>query len=213
MMPDGETRAVHAHASLKLQLQSFKKQLVFKVIDFGIPFDALLRDAFLKRYKVIMNYSSETASLWKLQNNFVIGSMEQGRQVVQDTGGNTEVNNITAVQAKRALRECHSSFVAFVSHVAKEEQPEYVSAIGPGPYSKTSGGYLEFESAPEYASIASMNEELRQYAYVFATELLEGVPQGRGAFETLPLEPGAVSAVPPFRYFQAYSQAVTTGKG
>ena len=37
MMPDGGSRVVHAHASLKLQLQSFKTQLVFKIIDFGIP--------------------------------------------------------------------------------------------------------------------------------------------------------------------------------
>ena len=68
--------------------QSFKEQLVFivfKVNDFGIPFDSLLGDAFLKRYKVIMNYSSETASLWKLQKNFVIGFIRQDRQDVRDT--------------------------------------------------------------------------------------------------------------------------------
>ena len=47
-----------------------------------------------------------------------------------------------------------------------------------------------------------MNTTLLQYADVFATELPKGVPQDRGAFETIPLqicnqlEPGAV---PPFR--------------
>ena len=78
MMLDGGSRVVHAHATLKLQLQSFKAQLVFKVIDFGIPFDALLGDAFLKEYKVIMNYGSESASSWKLQKNFIIGSEQLG---------------------------------------------------------------------------------------------------------------------------------------
>ena len=41
-----------------------------------------------------------------------------------------------------------------------------------------------------------MNNTLLQYADVFATELPKGVPQDRGAFETIPLELGAV---PPFR--------------
>ena len=41
-----------------------------------------------------------------------------------------------------------------------------------------------------------MNTTLLQYADVFATEIPKGVPQDRGAFKTIPFEPGAV---PPFR--------------
>ena len=142
MMSDGGSRVVHAHANLQLQLQSFKTQLVFEVIDFGILFDALLGDAFLKEYKVIMNYGSESASLWKLQKNFVIGSEQLGQQdrenvqellIFPTKAGKADVayvDIITAVQAKRALRECKTSFIAFVSHLAEEKQPEIVVPCG-----------------------------------------------------------------------------------
>ena len=65
--------------------------------------------------------------------------------------------------------------------------------MGPGPVSKGSGSLPEFESVSRNQCIKDI---LSQYADVFATELPKGVPQDRGAFETIPLEPGAV---PPFR--------------
>ena len=160
-MPDGGTQVVYTHASLKLHLQSFKVQLVFKVIDFGIPFDALLGYAFLKEYKVVMNYGSKSASLWKLQKNFIIGSKQLGQQdrenvqelpIFPTKAGKAdvaEVNIITAVQAKRALHECELSFIAFVSHLAEEQQPEFVCAMGSGSFGKISNNHMDLNLLQE----------------------------------------------------------------
>ena len=192
-MPDGGIRTVHGYASLKLHLQNFKDQLAFRIIDFDIPFDILLGDKFLQQYKVILNYGSDTASLWKLRKHFVVNSKRQDRPDVQQTEEDTSVNIISAMQAKRALHDCKTSFIGFVKHVAEEQHQSYVCAMGPGPVSKGSGSLPEFESISRNQCIKDI---LSQYADVFATELPKGVPQDMGAFETIPLEPGAV---PPFR--------------
>ena len=110
-MPDGGIRTVHGYASLKLHLQNFKDQLAFRIIDFGIPFDILLGDKFLQQYKVILNYGSDKASLWKLRKHFVVNSKRQDRPDVQETEEDTSVNIVSAMQAKRALHDCKTSFI------------------------------------------------------------------------------------------------------
>lgn len=109
---------------------------------------------------------------------------------------------LSAMQAKRAIhKDGCSAFLVYVSTQEGEEAkggtPPLSAGAQPGEASPSPNVQIRFSSPTAGTDLESeMQAVLHKFQDVFATELPEGVPQDRGAFETIPLEP---NAVPPFK--------------
>ena len=103
------------------------------------------------------------------------------------------VNMLSALQAKRAVRLSIQCCLCLVTPCAEEEGQPMTTATSPPPGTSIQPS-LNVICDAELSD--DMQKLLSEFGDVFATELPEGVPPDRGAFETIPL---VHNAEPPFR--------------
>jgi hypothetical protein len=103
---------------------------------------------------------------------------------------------LSAMQAKRAITQ--QGCASFLVYVSLQDGATAESSPPPPPeQTPESDIQMRFSSSSTGTDLEIILQAvLHDLKDVFATELPTGVPQDRNAFETIPLEPGAV---PPYR--------------
>ena len=159
ILPDGGSLKSIGEAALKVKLGGFAEKVPCSIVDLGIPVDLVVGSAWLTKHKAVLNFANGSVTLWKGNRMFRLNArvlcnvqstcMEPSRQP------NNNLQFLSAMQAKRAVRRGCKSFLIAVTEVTEAKDPKAVK--------------------PQSSGFANdMQILLEQYQDVFATELPKG---------------------------------------
>ena len=174
VLPDGSSLPMKGIARVMLSHDKYREQIDFKIVDLQIPFDIIIGDDWLTGHKAVLQYVPTMVKFYKSDRMFVLKGRKAGNNMADASDNEPKVSLLSAMQTKRALRKGCEAKLVMVTHVADKDNDGMIKEAGEG-----------------------ITALIKQYDDVFASELPQGVPPDRNAFETIPLEP---NSEPPFRH-------------
>lgn len=171
VMPNGNVVKALGEATVKYKVGGLYDTVKCIIVPLDVPYDVILGDDWSDKRQAIMNYGDKTITVFEGKRKFCL-------KTVPKTKTKKRTNIIlSAMQAKRAMNKGCETKLILVSRI---DASETVSESGD----------------PDVKLQTEIKAILGDYQDCFATELPEGVPEDRGAFEAIPLEP---NSKPPFK--------------
>jgi hypothetical protein len=208
VLPDGTTHTVYGYLHVQCKIQGFTGQISISVIDL-ITFDLVLGDSWLRSRSALIDFGAGCLTVWKQTQKFRLqAELRDGKPIyavklpdppalpTSVPTNSAEPMFLSAMQAKRAITQ--QGCASFLVYVSLQDGATAESSPPPPPeQTPESDIQMRFSSSTTGTDLEiNLRAVLHDFKDVFATELPTGVPQDRNAFETIPLEPGAV---PPYR--------------
>ena len=174
---DGTVSAINGTAKLSLDLQSYRGQIQFFVIDLAKDVDVVLGDSWLRKTKAILDYGKHVVTLVKGSKRITLSPVSPALDRAE-----SPPKVLTALQVRRAVKRQCRCFLVQVSHGDRidDQMDEDLT------WADATAG----ETPPPLKTL------LEEYADVFPVDLPDSLPPDRGVRHTIPLEPGGK---PPWR--------------
>lgn len=171
-LADGRRVDAQGSVSLRLKIGSFADTVECQALDMP-GFDVILGDSWMLKRRVHLDYGTRCAFAYaKGKRHTLRSSVTRGMRL--SDGSERGPALLSAMQAKRAMRDCNRSWLVQVRAAAPDGR---LAAVG--------------STAPDVVPESKLRSLLAEFQDVFPPDLPDGLPPERNVAHVIPLEPGA----------------------